>query len=1838
MRKKSVIRLWLAFLLMIILLIQPVRVQAIGEPDITVSPTAVDFATIEVYSSSPPETVTITNNGTADLTIGTISITGTDADRFSKQNDYCSEQTLGPDNSADLEVVFRPDTTSSYSATLSIPCNDPDEGLITIPMSGIATRSSYTDKPICTEDGDQGIPAIYWDRIVWQDRRTGNAQIYMYDLTAEAETEIHDGGSDPAIWGDRIVWSEYATSATRTDIYLYDLTTDNVTEICTASKDQVAPVIWGDRIVWQDYRNSNQDIYMYDLSTGQETAICTEESNQWYPAIWGDYIVWQDDRNNCLVDGNADIYLYDLSTSTETQITTDPRAQGNPAIWGNLIVWEDDRNGNRDIYMYDMAIGELTAVCTEIHRQDSPAISENYIVWEDWRGADKDIYLYELATGAEVPLCTESEDQLTPAIWGHRVVWEDARTTGSGFNADIYSSAWLRHAGADLSIGMTDLIDPIEEGYYLTYILEVTNYGLSDASGVVVTDTLPNDAELISATTSQGTCAPLGDDHVLGNIGSVAAGDTVTLTIVVRPDNSGVVTNEATVEANEADFLDYNNTATESTRVSSHGIVRAAGRWATCVFGGSIPHPPVFCPCRFGAWHPSLAPCPDGEVHLSYTREGSGCMEHIANDVTIYHFDDIYYTSTESAWFNKQQIYEGYGTTHLMTVPGSWNRKEAMWSATAADDAGNLHVAYVKHHYYGTSYDQYINSSYYLMYVNNVSGTWSQPDEVAEFVEIDNGVYGPEGGIWDVSLAVDSAGDTHITYMDTWGPACNGDLIYATNQSGSWTSQVLNSPSYNAYDTAAMVLDSNDHLHISFYSPTLGGLAYLTNAPFGQWQQPEQVDSNWSGGQLEGMYTDIAVDAQSNPHISYVSGGGAAREDTCYATRAGDGTWSNVMVDEGAFQSACNTIAVDSSGEAHIAYYHVPTEEIRYATSSGGWQPETIDDEINCGLILDEKHFPWNDIAVDAQDKVHIVYSKNDFIYHATRATLAGEDIDHDGVSNEEEQGPDGLNPAYDYDSDGTADYEQGNVASLHTADGTYYVTVVSDNGTLISNFQTVVSPSPGDAPAGVGFPFGFFDFNVYGLEPGGTTTVDICLPASPNVESYYMYGATSDNLTPHWYEFLYDGETGAEINGNVVTLYFVDGGRGDGDVAANGVIWEPGGPSSVSTNTPPTVPVVDITPESPLTEDDLICTVTTQSTDDDDDDVTYTFEWYKNDVIQPAETTTTTGLTDTVSSALTVAGETWKCVVTPNDGIDDGLPDEDQVVIGNTPPTEPVVDVTPKLPDTDDDLVCTVTTESTDADGVTVSYTYEWYKDDVLQPGETTATTGLTDTVSSALTAAGETWKCVVTPNDGTTDGTSADGQTIIVADSRTETIVDGILDATEEADTEAVVTGSANVTVARYVDNPGASAPGGFTSLGKYIDVNVDNTANVDEIEIRNYYTVAEVTGLDESSLKLTWWDGAAWVECSDSGATYPAGGPAYRGYVWAKIRADTTPALADLTGTPFMSIGTPPAAPPAPLEPPVMTISLTDLVATHPLTVNYQGIVLYDCQLTTDDGRFTLDIAKSTTLCDSQGNPLRSLSVASEPSLPALPSDRAIVMAYNFAPDGATFIPAITLTATYDPQGLQEGVAADDLYIACWDGSQWIPMEATVNAEANTVSCQISHFTIFAVIGTITPPAPPAPSPPAPSPPVPSPPTPPVPAVFSVSDLTIRPAEVKPEQTVTITVSVSNTGGTEGDYLVVLKINGVEEMEKSITVAAGKSTEVSFSVAKADASSYNVVVDELSGSFTVVPPIPLVSPAPPVEEEEVVLAPVKSFNWPLVVGIIAAVIIVGTLSAFFFVRRRA
>ena len=187
---------------------------------------------------------------------------------------------------------------------------------------------------------------------------------------------------------------------------------------------------------------------------------------------------------------------------------------------------------------------------------------------------------------------------------------------------------------------------------------------------------------------------------------------------------------------------------------------------------------------------------------------------------------------------------------------------------------------------------------------------------------------------------------------------------------------------------------------------------------------------------------------------------------------------------------------------------------------------------------------------------------------------------DGDSVGGEVE---DGAPNNGDGNDDGIPDRLQENVTSLPNAVDQHYVTLALPKGTNFASVQACDNPSPGDAPPEVAFAVGCFECIVQGIPPGGSVTVTFFLPpgVAANTFDYYRFGATPDNPTPHWYQFSFDGTTGAEMLGNEdrIILYLVDGQRGDDDLMTNGEIVDWGCPGQPPAQPPPPpIPVGGVT------------------------------------------------------------------------------------------------------------------------------------------------------------------------------------------------------------------------------------------------------------------------------------------------------------------------------------------------------------------------------------------------------------------------------------------------------------------------------------------------------------------------------------------------------------------------------------------------------------------------------------------------------------------------------------
>jgi hypothetical protein len=92
-----------------------------SEPQISVSPDSLNFD-----SSPPPQTITVTNQGTDDLLIDQATVVGEDKKHFQIKNDFCSDKTIEPSETCIIQVVFSPKSKGKKMVVLSIPSNDPD--------------------------------------------------------------------------------------------------------------------------------------------------------------------------------------------------------------------------------------------------------------------------------------------------------------------------------------------------------------------------------------------------------------------------------------------------------------------------------------------------------------------------------------------------------------------------------------------------------------------------------------------------------------------------------------------------------------------------------------------------------------------------------------------------------------------------------------------------------------------------------------------------------------------------------------------------------------------------------------------------------------------------------------------------------------------------------------------------------------------------------------------------------------------------------------------------------------------------------------------------------------------------------------------------------------------------------------------------------------------------------------------------------------------------------------------------------------------------------------------------------------------------------------------------------------------------------------------------------------------------------------------------------------------------------------------------------------------------------------------------------------------------------
>ena len=128
---------------------------AVPVPDIAVSATSLDFGDVTVGSSAS-QSVTVSNEGSADLNVSATALSGANAAEFAIVSGG-GTFTLAPGASQVIELSFSPASVGSKSASLDISSDDPDENPVSVALSGNATEANVA--PVVAAIDDQSMDA-----------------------------------------------------------------------------------------------------------------------------------------------------------------------------------------------------------------------------------------------------------------------------------------------------------------------------------------------------------------------------------------------------------------------------------------------------------------------------------------------------------------------------------------------------------------------------------------------------------------------------------------------------------------------------------------------------------------------------------------------------------------------------------------------------------------------------------------------------------------------------------------------------------------------------------------------------------------------------------------------------------------------------------------------------------------------------------------------------------------------------------------------------------------------------------------------------------------------------------------------------------------------------------------------------------------------------------------------------------------------------------------------------------------------------------------------------------------------------------------------------------------------------------------------------------------------------------------------------------------------------------------------------------------------------------------------------------------------------------------------
>ncbi|MFX1477574.1 MAG: OmpL47-type beta-barrel domain-containing protein [Promethearchaeota archaeon] len=292
----------------------------------------------------------------------------------------------------------------------------------------------------------------------------------------------------------------------------------------------------------------------------------------------------------------------------------------------------------------------------------------------------------------------------------------------------------------------------------------------------------------------------------------------------------------------------------------------------------------------------------------------------------------------------------------------------------AIDGNGNVHVVwedYTDLDGQGTDYELDI---FYKRW-DAISSIWTTTEVVS--TESTNQSRAP-------TLTVDGAGNVHVVWRDSTnydGSGTDYDIFYKRWNaiSSTWTTtEVVSTESTGQSGEPTVTVDSAGNVHVAWYSNDI--YYKRRDAISSTWTTTELVSTESTGGS---WYPSIAVDGNGNVHLVWYgdenySGSGTDNDIFYKRWNATSNTWTTaeIISTESTGESTLPTIAVDGSGNVHVAWNDDTMDSDsswdiyykRWVAINNTWtMTEVVSTEQwrNC-------NYPT--IAVDGSENVHVAW------------------------------------------------------------------------------------------------------------------------------------------------------------------------------------------------------------------------------------------------------------------------------------------------------------------------------------------------------------------------------------------------------------------------------------------------------------------------------------------------------------------------------------------------------------------------------------------------------------------------------------------------------------------------------------------------------------------------------------------------------------------------------------------------------------------------------------------------------------------------------------------------